>query len=232
MNRCVLFASYAVATAACTDFATPNQLESATIVAVVSDPPIVAAGTDARLTVVVATKSGVLLAPPTAWALAEAFPGVAPVGMLNGDTDGATYRAPAMVPVRGNIPPLDAVTVTVTTDDGPLTALKAMPIAAVATTNPTITALTIGTQDALGPEPIVLAKGETAMLQVTTDPPTTADARFAWYAPTGDIKYYQSNPCEMVIPADATASSATPLIIVVRDGVGGVAWHQVMLTVN
>ncbi len=214
--------------AACTDFATPAQLERATIVAVVADPPIVAPGDEARITVVVADATGVLTTLPTRWELGEAFPGIAPMGTLTSDADGATYTAPAMVPPRpDSVPAIDAIAVTVDTADGSLTALKAMAVAAT-TANPTITALAVGASDGLA-GPIAVTKGQTLALSVTTDPAPGADARFAWYTPVGAIQYYQSNPCELIIDDDATTG---PLVIVVRDGVGGVAWHAVTLQVQ
>ena len=77
--------------------------------------------------------------------------------------------------------------------------------------------------------PAIVPSGATVALSVTTDPATTDDARFAWYTPVGDIKYYQSNPCELAVPTDAVSG---PLIVVVRDGKGGVVWQQIALTVQ
>lgn len=213
--------------AACTDFATPNQLERPTIIAVVSDPPIVQPGGTATVTVVVADTAGVLAAPPTAWALVEAYPGVAPLGTLTGDATGATYTAPATVPDRGDIPPVDTASVTVDTSAGPLTAIKAVPVLATPAANPTVTALDVGDASALAGATVT--RGAKLALSVTTDPATSDDARFAWYTPVGDIQYYQSNPCELEVPMDAVSG---PLIVVVRDGKGGVAWRQVALTVQ
>lgn len=215
-----------LAAAACTDFATPNQLAKPTIIAVVSDPPIVPPGATAAVSVVLADATGVVVAPPTTWTLVEAYPGVAPLGTISGDAAGATYTAPATLPDRGDIPPVDTASVTVETADGPLTAIKAMPVIDVAAANPTLTALDVGGASAL--DGATVARGATVALSVTTDPAPTDDARFAWYTPVGDIKYYQSNPCELVVPDDAVSG---PLIVVVRDGKGGVVWKQITLTV-
>ena len=221
-----LLAALPLAAAACTDFATPNQLDKPLIVAVVSDPPIVRPGGTAALSVVVADATGVLTAPPATWAMIETYPGVAPLGAVTGDATGATYTAPATLPDRGDIPPVDTVAVTVGTAAGPQTAIKAMGVVDVASANPTLTGLTVAGADALGGATVT--RGSTVALELTTDPPLTDDARFAWYTPVGDIKYYQSNPCDLVVPMDATTG---PLIVVVRDGQGGVAWHQATLTV-
>lgn len=223
-----LFLSLA-ALAACTDFATPAQLERPTIIAVVADPPIVQPGGQARLTVVVADQTGVL-AVPSEWTLGEAFPGIAPMGTIAPDGDGALYTAPAMVPADrpANVPPLDSVEVTVQTSDGPRSALKAMPVLPMVAANPTITALAVGADDALA-GPITVTKGATLALSVTTDPAPGDMARYAWYTPVGDIKYYQSNPCDLVVPDDAVDG---PLLVVVRDGVGGVVWRAASLQVR
>lgn len=217
-----------LAAAACTDFATPNQLERATIVAVVAEPPIVAPGGQARITVVVADQTGVLTTLPARWQLGEAFPGIAPMGSLASDAAGATYTAPSPVPPRpADVPPVDSIEVTVDTADGPLTALKAMPVLPSSTANPTITAFAVGASDAL-PGTAAVTRGQTLTLSVTTDPPATAEARYAWYTPVGAIKYYQSNPCELVVD-DAAVTG--PLLVVVRDGVGGVVWRAAALQV-
>lgn len=222
--RLVLACLTVAASAACTDFATPNQLEHTTIVAVVADPPVVAAGGQAQLSIVVADKTG-LLEVPTTWKLGEAFPGVPAMGTI--DADGV-YTAPAVVPDRGDIPPLDSIEVTVETSEGPLSALKAMPVAPAGTANPTIAALTVGADDAM-PGTVAVTKGETRTLTVTTDPPAGEDTRFAWYTPVGEIKFYQSSPCDLVVDDDAVTG---PLLVVVRDGVGGVAWRAATLQVQ
>ena len=77
--------------------------------------------------------------------------------------------------------------------------------------------------------PIAVDQGATLALSVTTDPPMGEMARYAWYTTVGDIRYYQSNPCEMVVPDDAADG---PLLIVVRDGTGGVAWRAASLQVR
>lgn len=228
MSR-ILAAVVLVTAVACTDFATPNLLEKPTIIAVVSDPPVVAPGQTATLSVVVADATGVITVPAT-WSLVPAFPGVAPMGAVEKSAAGedAVYTAPDPVPDRGmSIPPVDAISVTVETADGPRTALKAMPVLATGALNPTITSIMVaGTS--VGAEPMVVNPGATYPLQVEVSPAATEDARFAWYSPLGEIAQYQSNPCELVVDEDATTG---PLIIVVRDGVGGVAWRQVQLAV-
>ena len=153
------------------------------------------------LSVVLADASGVVMAPPSAWALVEAYPGVAPLGTIAGDATGATYTAPATLPDRGDIPPVDTASVTVETATGPLTAIKAMAVIDVAAANPALTTLDVGGASAR--DGATVTRGATVALSVTTDPATSDDARFAWYTPVGDIKYYQSNPCELAVPTDA-----------------------------
>lgn len=218
-----------LAAAACADFATPAQLERPTIIAVVADPPIITPGAQSRLSVVIADRSGVLTGLPTRWEVGEAFPGVPPMGTITPDGDGAIYTAPDPLPTRpDDVPPVDAVAVTVETADGTRAALKAVPVLTTATANPAITALAVGDRDAL-PGTVTVSKGETLSLSVTTDPPASADATYAWYTPVGDIKFYQSNPCDLVLDDE---SASGPLLVVVRDGVGGVVWRQATLQVQ
>lgn len=217
------------ALAGCTDFATPNQLERPTIIAVVAEPPIVRPGREAVITVVTADRTGVLADLPTRWEVGEAFPGVPPMGTVRTEAGRAIYTAPDPVPVRpDDVPPLDSIMVTVDTADGPRTAIKAMPVLPMDAANPTLTALAVGAGDGLA-GPVTVQKGATVALSVTIDPPAGDDTTFAWYTPVGDIKFYQSNPCELVVPPDAASG---PLMVVVRDGKGGVVWRDLELRVE
>jgi hypothetical protein len=226
MSRLIAAAAL-LSAAACTDFATPNLLENPSIIAVVADPPVVAPGGTATLTAVVADATGIITVPAT-WSLVPAYPGVAPLGTITeGAGEAGLYTAPEVVPDRGmSIPPVDAISVTVETSVGPKTAIKAMPVLAATTTNPTITRLTVAGTEVDAAIPV--APG-TYQLQIELSPAPTEDTRYAWYSPLGEIERYQSNPCDLVVADDATTG---PLIVVARDGAGGVAWRAVELTVE
>ncbi|HVV83204.1 MAG TPA: hypothetical protein VHE35_08990 [Kofleriaceae bacterium] len=215
----------AAAGAGCTDFATPAELTKPTILAVIAEPPIVAPGAQTELSVAVVDGTGVLMDLPARWSLVETYRGVPPMGTLTG----STYTAPDPIPtLPPNAPPIDSVQLEVDTSAGTLTAIKAVPVASVDAANPTIDTFTVGASDALA-GPITVTHGATLDLDVVTDPPATADARYAWYSSVGDIEQYQSNPTTM-IAADQAKSGW--MFVVVRDGKGGVTWRGVAVTVE
>lgn len=217
-------AALAVA-AACTDFATPAELQKPTILAVTAEPPVVAPGAQTELAVVIADASGVLTDLPTRWSLVETYRGVAPMGTLTG----STYHAPDPIPtLPPDAPPIDSVKLEIDTADGTLAAIKAVPVASLTAVNPVIATFTVGTGDALA-GPLTVARGQTLDMNVVTDPPTGDGARFAWYSSAGAIARYQSNPATMIASDAATTGW---LFVVVRDGRGGVAWRGVEVTVQ
>lgn len=230
MRLAVAVAPCVVLSIACTDFATPAELEKPTILAVTADPPVVAAGGDARLDTVVVDGSGVLTGLTTSYRLVETYAGVAPIGRLAVDGGVTRYVAPDEVPtLPGGAPPIDTVEVTIDgAGDRPMTALKAMAVAPAATANPTIARLGVGDGDGLA-GPLRVRHGDTLALEVATDPPADEAARFAWYTVAGEIERYQSNPCELIVGDEARSGW---LFVVVRDGKGGVAWRGVELQVE
>lgn len=214
--------------AGCADFATPAELATPQIIAVVADPPVVRPGSTTRVTAVVAGPGGVQAGLVPRWSLVEAFPTVAPMGMLTVDGDGVIYTAPAVVPPRPEgVPPVDSLAIEIdVVDDGAprtLSAIKAIGVLDVDSANPTFE-LTVGDATALevrGPR-----AGMT--LALTPSPAAGEDARFAWYATAGQIEDYQSNPTQLVADDAATGT----LIAVYRDGTGGVAWRAYPLAIE
>lgn len=222
----------ALLAAGCTDFATPAELTKPTILAITAEPPVVAPGASAVLETVVVDGSGVLDGLTQRHALVETYPGVPPMGRLEDDGGVLRYVAPDPVPaLPDDAPPLDSVQIDVDTPAGTLRAVKLMLVTdAVATANPVISRLTIGDTDVIAaPGPIVLARETAVAIDVAIDPPAGDDARFAWYSSAGLIERYQSTPSELVAAEDARGGW---LFVVVRDGLGGVAWHGVPVTVE
>ncbi|MEZ4365648.1 MAG: hypothetical protein R2939_05100 [Kofleriaceae bacterium] len=218
------------AAAGCTDFATPAQLATPQLIAVVAEPPVVRPGQTSALTAVVAGPDGVVTGLTPRWSLVESFPTVPPMGTVSADGDGARYAAPAEVPERPEgVPPIDTVRleVDVTVDGAPrtLAALKVMGVVDVDAENPTIRVV-----DAAGAEVTALTAAVDAplALAIEPDPAPTEDARFAWYATVGEIEAYQSNPTELT----AAEPGAGTVIVVYRDGAGGVAWRELPITVE
>ena len=77
--------------------------------------------------------------------------------------------------------------------------------------------------------PLTLARNTPVAIDVAIEPAAGEDARFAWYSSAGEIERYQSTPAELVAAEDAGRGW---LFVVVRDGLGGVAWHGVEVTVE
>lgn len=219
----------ALGAAACTDFATPAELTKPTILAITADPPIVAPGASAQLTTVVIDANGVMAGLTERHSLVETYPGVPPMGRVETTEGGARYVAPDPVPpLPENAPPIDSVQIEIDTPEGTLTAIKVMPVAAVTASNPVISRLTVGGSDALA-GPVTLAREAAVAIEVAIEPPAGEDARFAWYTSAGLIEKYQSTPAELVAAEEAKQGW---LFVVVRDGLGGVVWHGVEVTVE
>lgn len=211
----------------CTDFATPADLEVPTIIAVVAEPPIVRPGAATRVSVLVVGPDGALAGLTPRWSLIESFPTVPVMGTLTTDGADAIYQAPAEVPPRpANVPPVDTLRLEVDVPDGDgggthtLTAVKAIGVLPQDAANPTLRVLGPDGEDATtlrGPA------ADGVPLEVALTPAATDDTRYAWYSTVGTIADYQSNPATLTGEAPGTGT----VFVVVRDGVGGVAWRAV-----
>jgi hypothetical protein len=219
---------FALLGSACTDFATPAELQKTTILAVVSDPPVTPPGAQSRLELVVVDQTGRVPAPASTWRMVETFPGVPPMGTIADNGDGtASYTAPTNPPApQGETPPIDSVEIELATMPRPLTVLKAQVVADVPSQNPTLATLTVDGADATAAA--TARAGQPSTVAVTIDPPAGKDATYAWYTTLGKIEEYQS--AEATLEAEAAGSGW--LFVVVRDGLGGVAWHATPLTVQ
>ena len=214
---------------ACTDFTTPAELQKTTILAVVSDPPLTPPGGQSRLELVVVDQTGRVAAPASTWRMVETFPGVPPMGTVADNGDGtATYNAPTdPPPTTEETPPIDSVEIELATTPRPLTVLKAQVVSSAPSQNPTLATVTVDGVDARAGATARVAQSST--VAVTIDPPAGEDATYAWYTTLGKIEEYQS--AEAILEAPEAAGSGW-LFVVVRDGLGGVAWHGAPLTVQ
>jgi len=228
MFRLAPLAALAIA-AGCESFPTPAQLDHATVLAVIADPPIVAPGGQSGLTVYVADRTG-LITPPATWSVISTFPNVPPMGAVTGGQAGtAQYTAPDPVPqLPPNVPPVDSVQVQVMSDP-PITAVKLVGVqAGIPSENPTITDVTAGGASARTSSP-TLALGSMIELKVITDPAPDEHWSYAWYSTIGEIKAYQSNPT-MLDTGDAAIDGT--IFVVVRDGAGGAAVTSIYVMVR
>jgi len=202
---------------ACTDFETPAELSHAQILAVRADPPVVAAGERARLSVLVAGPDGRIEPAAVDW-----------TGPVEIDGDGAWYRAPGSVDAGGIF---DTIEVAVELDDGTtLTAVKAIGVGLpVVAANPEILEARVDGAPIVDGEPVILEVGQSVELDLRVSPAPGPDAIFSWYATTGEIDLYRRSPTELAAPDEPATGS---LFAVYRDGLGGVAWRELSLRIE
>lgn len=220
--------AFTAAAAGCTDFASPAELTKPTVLAVIADPPIVAPGATTTLTVAMAGPDGPLEPDAVSWRVVETLPGIPPFGAVAAaDGVSATYTAPTEVPeLPEDALPIDSVEATITAGGEQVVVIKAVAVVDVEAANPTITAVVLGDEAVV--DAATVARGQVVELTVATDPEPGENATFAWYTTAGTIDQYQSNPTELV-GADETRDGW--LFVVVRDGLGGVAWRGVEVSV-
>ena len=224
-----LAVSIALLACACTEFATPAELSRAQVLAISAEPPAVPPAETTTLTILVADSDGPIATPDVSWTVTPLRPGDVPLGEVAsiGGVQ-ATYRAP---PEIAETPAFDAVQTSVQIDPSspPLIAIKAIVIGDLPLFNPTLSSFTVGDIDALTSDSITLSRGERVALAITTESVDAEGKSVAWYSTVGTIERYQSTPADMVV-SDEPGSGW--LIVVARDGLGGVVWREVVVTVE
>lgn len=224
-----LAAVAALLATACTEFATPAELAKPQILAIRVEPPSVPPGASTELSILVADSDGPIESPDVTWTVAGLMPGTPPIGEVVGvDGGGAIYTAPGEVaetPTFGSV----QASVQVGGDGLPLIAIKGVLIGNLPLANPILTAFTIGGNDALAGGPVVLQAGETVALSITAEPDISDTSSVAWYSTVGLIEAYQSSPAELQV---SETPGAGWVIVVARDGLGGISWREVPVTVE
>jgi hypothetical protein len=157
------------------------------------------------------------------------LPDAAPIGEVEIDGTGQPYFvAPPVQPEDNPALAMVQAEVSDAAEGDPLVALKAVVVGRVPLANPTLTAFVAGAEDVLANPQLQAALDETVTLSLETLPPATEDSTCAWYSTIGTIEMYRSNPTELV----ADESGEGWLFAVARDGLGGVVWHKVHVTVE
>lgn len=217
--------------AGCTDFPGPEALTKPTILAIVAEPPVLAPGDEAALSVVLAGPDGPMEPSEVTWRLVETYPGLPVFGEVVGDGAAARFVAPDPVPdLPEGIAPLTTVEVTVEAGDTSIVALKALAVIEdlpAPVTNPVVSVLAI--DFAIAGPAVTLAAGDEVWLDVGTAPRAGEDAAYAWYSTVGEIPRFQSNPAALEVQDEPGEGW---IFVVVRDGRGGVAWRGVQVTVE
>jgi hypothetical protein len=177
------------------------RLDHAQILAVRAEPPHVAPGQQARIDVLAGDDSG---------AVFEADPETLVAGELV-----VEHTAGGWFVTAGAVPGLANLAVTLTIDGLEWRADKALIVGAPGA-NPRVAAMQVDGSSAAtlvaptGSKPAVTAIGEGGGLLT-----------YAWYSSVGDLQFYRQ-PTAIL---DAAEPAEGQLLLVVRDGAGGVGWQ-------
>ncbi len=205
-----LIASATLSTA-CDDMSSPADLDREQVLAIRSTPSTLVAGESVLLDSLLAGPLGPFEGE-IRWEIVDAPPGLSLSQQRAGATrliadEGFTSEGP--IEVMAAIPRPDGTE---------LLALKRISVSQRAVENPQISALQVGGTQVGECEDLTLERGVVA-LQVEA----SADARVAWYASVGEIRYYRD--AETSIETTDDDPSEGWLAVVIRNSTGGVDWR-------
>lgn len=189
-----------LATVACTETSEPALLDHAQILAVRTTPAHVAPGGRARID---------MLAGDTAGNVFEAQPETVTAQGLAVEhaADGwyVTAGAPGIAPIE--------VALAI---DGEVWRAQKQLVVAQPADNPRVATMHVDGTASTELVARVGAKPELAAIGEGTEP-----LGYAWYSSVGDLEHYRKPEATL----DAAAPARGTIVVVVRDGVGGVDWH-------
>jgi hypothetical protein len=220
MRRLALIAAV-IGGLGCNDLATPADLARPQILAVRADPPTVLSGERTQLSIVLAGPDGFLAPAVTRWGIQP--PGL---GTLELEGDGSVFlRAPDEL----SAVEFTALEVSAEVDDETtLVAIKGIAMGVdTVEPNPTITDLRINGVTVDDGGSVELERGATITLDADTDPPPGQYHEFAWYSTSGEIDLWRLSPTDLIAPQEAEDGL---LILVYRDGLGGVTWRSATIS--
>ena len=215
MNNRYMLLTLVCTTVACSDFHTPAELSKPQIIALRVEPATITPGSRAKLTALVAGPDGIMPAE-VSWSVTS--PANAANATIDVDDEG-TWIAPALDAIPASI----EVDARVVVAGDVLLGVRSVRIARDVTDNPRVATLRVNGDDLPEGQPLVLQRSEPVELTISTAPHMEDGARVSWYATVGEITLYRRVPTEFVAP-DQPATGW--LIVVYRDGVGGVAWRS------
>lgn len=213
----------ALAGAGCFEFAEPSELAEPQLLGVRAEPKAVGAGERARLEFIAGGPSGVTETAPATWTVVEAID-LPALGAIEIEGDQVFYRAPAEVPE----PTAVSLQLVVEIDGVSMTALKAVGIGLPPTPNPTLTKLTLAGAEIDGASTPVVANSTTPLC-AELEPADPEMTQIAWYSRVGELDPIRGSETEIAIAAGAESG---PLVVVGRDGLGGIDWRVVQLIVE
>jgi len=200
----------------CTDFAGPAELAQTQILAVRAVPPAIVAGGTSDLEILIAGPDGDVQPDRLRWRVMPGSGGIV--------SDGGTLRAPANLDKLQ----LAEVEVVATVAGEELIAVKYVGLGVPApTSNPVIQSIAVD-QRPIAEDRMAIAAGTTIELSAEIAGGTSSDI-YLWYATAGDVDDYRESQTRWTAPAQP---GGVFLYLVYRDGVGGVDWRRLEITVE
>lgn len=218
MKHFVYLFSGVTALSACSDFKTASQLSKPQIIALRTEPAGVTPGERARLIALTAGPNGII-ATDASWSLwSDANASIetdADESWLNipDGADEQTVQLFAEVSLPENV----------------LSGTKSVPVLGATHANPVIVDVIVEGEPVPVGQAIRLSADQVADLDVETVPPAGDGARVTWYATIGEIELYRRTPTELLAPVEAETGW---LIVVFRDGNGGITWRSHPLIID
>jgi hypothetical protein len=209
--------------AGCFDFADPSELADVQLLGVRAEPKAIGAGERARLDFIAGGPGGVTETAPATWSVIDdlTFPAV---GSIAVEGDQVFYQAPAEIPEPSAV----TLQVVVEIDGQVLNALKLVGIGLPPTPNPRLTRVALGGADIEGASTPVVANTVTP-LAAELAPADPEMLQIAWYSTVGELDPIRGTETSIEIAAGAETG---PLVVVGRDGVGGIDWRVIELLIE
>lgn len=219
-----------VLAAGCADVTEPYELAHPRVIAIRTEPAALAPGARGRIEVLVTGADGPRLAPDDT--LAVTVPAaLAALVRVAREGDGWSVVAPSAEQVAAaravlSVPddqPLALPLELVTEVDGVTLAAQKWTIVGASADNPAIDGVAV---DGVAASELRVAAGSSPRLSVRHDAGDAAVVR--WLSSVGDLARYQTAEATL----DAARAAAGAIVVVVRDGRGGVAWRIVPAAVE
>jgi hypothetical protein len=207
----------------CFDFADPSELADAQILGVRADPKAIGAGERTRLDFIIGGPGGVSETAPATWTIVDdlMFPAVGSIAI---EGDAVFYQAPASVPEASAV----SLQLVVEVDGQTLNAIKLVGIGLPPTPNPSLTKLTIAGAEIDGDSTPIVANS-VSPLCAALEPADPEMLQIAWYSTVGELDPIRGVETEIDVTAEAETG---PLVVVGRDGFGGIDWRVIELVIE